>query len=314
MSGDPTPAHLLLRRYSSEARARAARQRRLERLAPALLETARRAEAAGRGLRERDPIAFAHRYQAPLDRELVALVAATLAFGNAVAIAGTLERVVAILGPRPREVEAGRLSRLEGLRHRWVSGKALRALHRGVLRVQEEAGSLGAALGRARRDGRDLREALATWRAGLLLAARPRGEEEDRGLRYLLSDPRGAGASKRLHLFLRWMVRGPDGVDLGLWRGEGAPRPSELIVPLDTHVHWLARAIGLLERRDAGWKSAEEITWMLRGIDPEDPLRFDFPLAHLGISGGCRHRHVASICRECPLATVCRPALRAASR
>ena len=36
----------------------------------------------------------------------------------------------------------------------------------------------------------------------------------ERGLGHLLPSPLGAGAAKRLNLFLRWMVRGPDAVDL----------------------------------------------------------------------------------------------------
>jgi hypothetical protein len=39
---------------------------------------------------------------------------------------------------------------------------------------------------------------------------------------HLLPDPRGGSASKRLVLFLRWMVRPADGVDLGLWPVEPA--------------------------------------------------------------------------------------------
>src|SRR5439155_19170277 len=77
-----------------------------------------------------------------------------------------------------------------------------------------------------------------------------------RGLAHLLPSPLGPGAAKRLNLYLRWMVRGPDGVDLGLWRR--VPR-SALVIPLDTHVHRMARHLGLTRRNDLSWKTALEV-------------------------------------------------------
>jgi endonuclease III len=98
------------------------------------------------------------------------------------------------------------------------------------------------------------------------------------------------------------MVRGPDGVDLGLWRGVPA---SALVVPLDTHVHRVARALGLTRRQGASWRTAEEITAGLRAVDPEDPVRFDFALCHLGMSGLCPARRDASCCAACALQAAC---------
>jgi endonuclease III len=108
------------------------------------------------------------------------------------------------------------------------------------------------------------------------------------------------------------MVRGPDAVDLGAWRGRVAP--DALVVPLDTHVHRVARCIGLTRRRDASWRTAEEITEGLRRVDPADPVRFDFALCHLGMSGACPARTDRAACAACPLAPACRTAARLAPR
>ncbi len=123
-----------------------------------------------------------------------------------------------------------------------------------------------------------------------------------RGLRHLLPDPSGPGASKRWNLYLRWMVRGPDGVDLGLWGGVPA---SALVVPLDTHLHRVGRALGLTARRDASWRTAEELTASLRRIDPEAPVRYDVALCHLGMSGRCPARRDPVRCAACPLQGAC---------
>ena len=156
-----------------------------------------------------------------------------------------------------------------------------------------------------------LRPALARF-AGELRESPPAaallGARGPRGLRHLLPDPAGPGASKRWNLYLRWMVRGPDAVDLGLWRG--VP-PSALVVPLDTHVHRVARALGLTARPDASWRTAEEITTSLRRLDPADPVRYDFALCHMGMSGLCPARRARERCEACVLGAACLTRARA---
>ena len=124
-----------------------------------------------------------------------------------------------------------------------------------------------------------------------------------RRLKHLLPHPDRGSACKRLNLFLRWMVRGPDGVDFGLWREVPA---GELVVPLDTHVHRIGRFIGLTRRKDLSWKTAEDVTRRLRQLDAEDPVRYDFALSHLGISGTCASRKDLRRCADCPLKPICR--------
>ncbi len=97
--------------------------------------------------------------------------------------------------------------------------------------------------------------------------------------RNLLPAPRDGSACKRLMLFLRWMVR-RDRVDIGSWTSVS---PAELVMPLDTHIHRIARALGLTSRATADLAAALEVTAALRAFDPDDPVRFDFSLARLGI-------------------------------
>ncbi len=88
--------------------------------------------------------------------------------------------------------------------------------------------------------------------------------------------PGGASACKRLAMFLRWMVRGDGIVDLGIWKT--AVKPSELIIPLDTHVHQISLELGLTSRGNASMKTAVEITEALREVFPLDPCLGDFAL------------------------------------
>jgi len=91
-------------------------------------------------------------------------------------------------------------------------------------------------------------------------------------------------------------------VDLGLWTTRA---PAELLVPLDTHVLRLSQFLGLTRRKDGSLRTAREITAALAACDPADPVRYDFALAHLGISGGCRGRRDPTICPACSLHPVC---------
>ncbi len=88
-------------------------------------------------------------------------------------------------------------------------------------------------------------------------------------------------ANKRIHMFLRWMVRRNSPVDLGLWTWYS---PVNLILPLDVHVLEEAVNLGLLpENAKADRKTAIALTERMKEIWPEDPCRGDFALFGLGV-------------------------------
>lgn len=105
-------------------------------------------------------------------------------------------------------------------------------------------------------------------------------EPNSYGLKFLFAHPGKGGACKRFNMFLRWMVREdlePSGrVDFGLWKQ--TLQPSELLIPLDTHVMKMNRNLGLTARQDGSWKTAEAITDVFRQLCPEDPVKYDYAL------------------------------------
>ncbi len=250
--------------------------------------------------RESDPVSFVHRYESDDDREVVGLIASSLAFGNVVAIRASVARALDALGPSPartieRESEALLARRLQAFVHRVYRGRHLATLLANAATIRSREGSLGVALAKRFEEHGSLREALA------VLAGELRGQTSERGLAHLMPDPRAGSACKRLLLYARWMVRRADGVDLGLW-----PLPaSSLIIPLDTHIHRIARNLSLTVRNDASWRTAEEITAVLRRFDPDDPVKYDFALCHLGVSRECPSRRDEKKCERCVLRTVC---------
>ncbi len=271
-----------------------------------------------RARRAADPVEFVHRFRTRADRELVGLVSANLAFGNVKAIRAKVAELLDRVGPSPSTAaddERALRAALDGWKHRVFRGEDVARLLAGARRIQREEGSLGAAFARALRDAdralpeephEALREALASFcdrirvAGGLPLPGTSK-KTDRRGPVSLLSNARAGGGAKRLLLFLRWMVRPADGIDLGLW---DVPT-SRLVMPVDVHIHKLSRNLGFTKRRDVSWKTAVEITKALARFDAEDPTRYDFSLCHMGMLQRCPSRRDAVRCEGCGVKPVC---------
>lgn len=253
-----------------------------------------------------DPVEYVRRYADPADAELVGLIASSVAFGNVKALRAKLADALERLGPSPTKTadEPKEVSRrLRGWKHRvWIADDLARMIV-GARAVQRAHGSLGDRFAKDLADHPEFRDALASF-----VEAVRRGGGLDRvdrqSARHLLPDPHGASGCKRLLLFLRWMVRGPNEADLGLWRDR--VDASRLLVPVDVHIHKLAKNLGLTDRNAPTWATAEQITAALRRFDPADPVRFDFALCHMGMAQKCPSRRDEVRCEGCGVKPVCR--------
>jgi uncharacterized protein (TIGR02757 family) len=192
-------------------------------------------------------------------------------------------------------------ARLRGWKHRVFRGEDVAKLLAGARAVQRAHGSLGALFVRELTRHGDLRPALAAWCDAVRDAGGLRRDGTRRGPAHLLADPMGPSGSKRLLLFLRWMVRPADGVDLGLWDVD----PARLLVPVDVHIHRLSRNLGFTERRDLSWRTTQEITAALARFDPRDPAGYDFSLCHMGMLQRCPSRRDERRCEGCGVKAVC---------
>lgn len=255
-----------------------------------------------------DPVEFVHRFEDPRDQEVVGLLSASLAYGRADLFKPKIHGILEGLGARPAAAlealtveEARRL--LDGFVYRFNLPADVAVLLLGMGRTLARHGSLEAAFVATRRAS--WRQTLARFAHGIRAAA-PEAEIVRklgplRGLHHLLPFAE-AGAAKRLNLYLRWMVRGPDEIDRGAWKQVS---PAELMIPLDTHVMRISRWLGLTRRSTIGWATAEEVTASLRLLDAADPVRYDFALCHYGMSGACPARPVRAHCAGCPLRREC---------
>lgn len=276
-----------------------------ETLRQTLDEVRVRCDVAAR--RAADPVHFVHLYKRRDDQEIVALLAASLAFGNVKALCAKIEDALNRLGPhvaKTADDAADVHRRLAGFRHRLYSGKDVAHLVVGARAMQRAYGSLGTPFVQALASGKPLRDAVHDWvkelreRGGFPAM----GTRESLGPDHLLPDPTKGSALKRLMLFLRWMIRPADGIDLGLWN---IP-PAHLVIPLDTHIHKLSRNIGLTLRNAADFQAAEEITAALARLDAKDPIKYDFSLCHLGMLQSCPSRKDPEHCEGCGVKPICR--------
>lgn len=228
-----------------------------------------------------DPVWTVHRFERKEDREIVGFISSSLAYGQVRQIQRAIDSILKSMGNRPyRFIMNFDPVREEGFarfRHRFTTGREVKLLIYLLKRIFDNYGSIEAFyMVGYREEDRDIKPSLISFveRSYAVLGGRL-----THGFRFLLPSPAKGSACKRLNLFLRWMVRS-DRIDLGVWRG--IP-PAKLIIPLDTHIARISRALRLTERKTPDWKMAEEVTERLKLLDPEDPLKYDFPLTRLGI-------------------------------
>jgi len=263
-----------------------------------------------------DPVHKVRPFTTAADREVAGFCAAALAFGRVASVLNSIDTLLAIMGPRPAEYvkrfdPGAPHPELRRMVHRWTRGDDLAALLWILRQMLEQAGSIeGFFLEGDRAGAEDVGAALDSFstRALRLDIRKAYGRVPRRpGVCYFFPRPSAGSACKRLNLFLRWMVR-RDEIDLGVWTRVPA---SRLVVPLDTHIIRLGRCLRLTRYVSPGWKMAADITSALRALDPDDPVRFDFSICHLGMMNACGfgRRQGDS---QCPLKGLCHPRVRRA--
>jgi uncharacterized protein (TIGR02757 family) len=263
-----------------------------------------------------DPIQFVRRFTRAEDREVVGFCAAGLAFGRVASVMQSIERLLDVMNGEPaafvRRFEPRRDGApLRDFVHRWIRGADVVALLWVLHQMLERSGSIESFFLEGDDGGEDVGAALDSFsRRALALDVRAAyGRVPARpGVCYFFPRPSAGSGCKRLNLFMRWMVR-RDELDLGVWTRVS---PSRLIVPLDTHIVRVGRCLGLTRYKSPGWPMALDITRALRALNPNDPVRYDFSVCHLGMMNACGFQTSRGNA-NCPLKGVCSPGRAAAA-
>jgi len=227
-----------------------------------------------------DPIEFLYRYDDLSDREIVALIASSLAYGRVLQIIKSVSKVLNRMTDSPSTFlqttsEEKICERFSDFQHRFTTCSDLGLLLISMKRVIAQYGSLGQSfLSGVKKDDPTILPALTSFVRIL------NGKDRLK----LIPPPDKGSACKRLNLFLRWMVR-KDQIDPGGWNHVPA---SKLIVPLDTHMHRIGLTYGLTKHKQANIRTALEITEAFSHFSPDDPVKYDFTLTRFGIRDDLR--------------------------
>lgn len=253
-----------------------------------------------------DPIYFVHQYADPKDREIVAFVSAMYAFGNVKAIFRTMQNMVRFLGQNPHEKILGttreELESYSFAKHRWITPSDTRMFLLLLQKILKQNQNLENSFIWSK-ERRTFEEAMSHWMDHLKTTlVKIQNKNLTLGQKFLLASPKSKSASKRLMMFFRWVIR-DEFPDLGLWK---SVLKSELFIPLDHHLYEFSKHLGFTKRKQANWTTVVEITENFKKVDPDDPIRYDFSLAQLGIRKHCIHKVDLSYCESCVIQTNCK--------
>lgn len=226
-----------------------------------------------------DPISIPHAFSLKQDIEIMGFFAATLAWGQRKTIIAKCRELQQRFGGEPyRFVKThteSELQNLLGFKHRTFNDTDLLYFVDFLHRHYNRFDSLEDAF---LPDGQfvSVEKSLSYFENYFFLHP-----DAPRRTRKHVATPARNSTCKRLNMFLRWMVRSDGrGVDFGLWKR--IPQ-SALICPVDVHVERTARRLGLVSRPQTDWKTAVELTEILRLLDAADPVKYDFALFGLSI-------------------------------
>lgn len=231
-----------------------------------------------------DPLHFAHRYKERDDQELIAFLASLFAYGNVRTIHNALEILFDFLGEYPTQFlqtisTRSIQSKLKTFVYRFYRPEDIEWLLLRLREIIRKHQSLEKFY-LAHIDSKDLYpQRLASFRLAFL-----KGAPNSHGARFFIPDPT-AGAAKRFHMLMRWLVR-KDEVDLGLWT---SVKPAQLWFPVDTHIFQISQKLGITQRKSISFQTTQEISDFFRSLCPEDPVKYDFALCRIGI---LRQKHL----------------------
>jgi|WetSurMetagenome_2_1015567.scaffolds.fasta_scaffold38752_2 uncharacterized protein (TIGR02757 family) len=233
---------------------------------------------------EPDPLQFPHLFKNKSDIEVMAFIASVFAYGNVKQINNSLQKFQQISDNNPfsfiRNFNPPDIQKKLSLVHRFYSSKDIIKLFHLLNLAYSEFNSLNSLfLSGYNETDSNVKNTLTNFSNYFLHKAKKEFGKLSRGLKFMFPMPEKGSACKRMNLFLRWMVR-KDDLDFGLWNEIPT---SKLVIPVDTHIARICKQLKLTKRKNVSWKMAEEITENLKKFDPNDPVKYDFALCHIGM-------------------------------
>jgi uncharacterized protein (TIGR02757 family) len=227
-----------------------------------------------------DPIQIPHSFSKKEDIEISAFLSATIAWGNRTSIINNAKRLMLLMDNSPydfvKNAKGKELLPLTKFVHRTYNGDDCLGFMYSLQNIYKDHGGLEGVFTKGFKKSYSVESSLLYFHEIFM-----RYIELHRTGKHVSNISKGS-AAKRLNMYLRWLVRSDNkGVDFGLWKEIPA---SALMIPLDVHVGNVAREMGLLERKQNDWKAVVELTEVLKSINSNDPIIFDFALFGTGVN------------------------------
>jgi len=229
---------------------------------------------------ESDPVSIPHLFTKKQDIEIAGFLAATIAWGNRKSIIANAQKLMQWMDFAPHDfilnAKPNDLKPFRKFAHRTFNGDDCIFFLQSLQTIYKKNESMETLFHKGiQSKDTTIKNGLISFRSEFFKPKHlPRIEKH-------VSNPAKKSSSKRLCMFLRWMVRdNKSGVDFGIWKNI---KTSQLCLPLDIHAGNVSRALGLLTRTQNDWQAVEEITNVLRKFDAKDPVKYDFALFGLGV-------------------------------
>ena len=226
-----------------------------------------------------DPLYYVYQYDNQADREVVGLVAAGLAYGRVKQIMKSVDKILSCLGSHPRDyiLKHGDSDIVpSSFKHRFTTSYDMNNLFRNTKRILVEYDSIDNCLRECMKSSNgELLPALEKFSAMFSIQSLPNSFP-------LIPSPTLKSPCKRLMLYIKWFSR-HDLVDPG---GFSYINPSQLIIPLDTHMLSISHSLNLTHSLSHSLNNALIISHNFSLINPFDPTKYDFVLTRFGIREG----------------------------
>lgn len=231
---------------------------------------------------ESDPVCIPHLFDQKENIEIAGFLTASIAWGQRGTIISNAKRLMHFMHYNPLyyilHIDEQDMEELATFCHRTFNSTDLHYFLKALSNIYKNHGGLESVFMKRYINSQSIKEALIYFRQVFFELS-----HEIRTEKHVANIETGSSA-KRLNMFLRWMVRNDgNGIDFGLW---DQILPSDLYLPLDIHTGNVARALGLLKRKQNDWKAVEELTQVLLQFDPHDPVKYDFALFGMGAIEG----------------------------
>lgn len=225
-----------------------------------------------------DPIYVPHQFSLKEDIEISGFLTATIAWGGRQTIIKNGLKLISIMGSSPYDFvinhQEHHIEKLDNFVHRTFNAIDAKFFIRSLKNIYLHHGGLESVIS-AGCSPDSIIPALGDFHETFFAIPHPARSRKH------LSNPGKGSSAKKMNMYLRWMVRNDNkGVDFGLWKNI---TPSVLSIPLDVHSGNVARKLGLLSRKQNDIKAVQELDAVLRSMDSEDPVKYDFALFGLGV-------------------------------